>query len=832
MENSSNKPQEKRPLKLKIDANVVRQLGEELISDPEQAILELVKNSYDADSDWCVVNIDTTYQEEISGVTYKGRITIEDAGVGMTQQQISKGWLTISYSEKRKLKQEYKLTQKHHRSYQGDKGLGRLSSMKLGSVLRLNTSTDKDTPSLFVQLNWDEFRSGTTLDNIQVLLSQGEIREVGTKLEIIGLTDLDKWKSTESRRELQTKLSSLISPFEIDENFKVFLSIDNNSIDLSKLTEDALKIAVAQFKFEYKNGILCCLGKVKLPYYLGNTIDSESKYNKFIKPDSGQEFYNFLNEVSNLKEYKLKKLNNSKETDWFMEFSQEYNWQDITAYKTPYESPGNFVAEWNYVFLGNKAFRILSNESGLEEIHIQLLKTLAGIGVYKGHFRVGKSGDDWLGLAKDKTAGEGFYSLRPDNTIGYFYFPAYEGESLKEKSDRQDFVENEAYNGFMSIAKKMIAFSNQFLNRSRRASATFTEHKYLLENNRPVTFKAEDAILEIKNLTSNAKSKKEKAILSSKETAVAIESAQKSIDSALNDLFLDDKAREDIQALKNQVSLVNEKYLAFNSEYGSFLNTLVSHEISADKIISRLEQFEKQIDDFYDFTAIGLAAQNLAHEINPQLDDISLNANEIKKSLQSLNIQDRNVYNQINTIIRTTQVIAKDVTLINPMLRSRRETIDSLNILSVTQNYIELRAERFKSEEIKFILFDEQLSINIKFNKGKFTQVIDNLVRNSEYWLNHFYKINNNDEKKIFIQYTPTGFILWDSGPGIREGMDQVLFEMFTTDKVNGQGLGLFITNKILNQRGCNIRLLDELNSRNRKYKFEIDMTGAISDGN
>ena len=55
---------------------------------------------------------------------------------------------------------------------------------------------------------------------------------------------------------------------------------------------------------------------------------------------------------------------------------------------------------------------------------------------------------------------------------------------------------------------------------------------------------------------------------------------------------------------------------------------------------------------------------------------------------------------------------------------------------------------------------------------------------------------------------------------------------MFTTDKVNGQGLGLFITNKILNQRGCNIRLLNELNSRNRKYKFEIDMTGAISDGN
>lgn len=832
MKNVSNASQENTSLKIKIDANVVKQLGEELISDPEQAILELVKNSYDADSDWCVVNIDTTYQENIDGVIYNGIITVEDCGIGMNRQQISKGWLTISYSEKRELKQERKVTKKHHRSYQGDKGLGRLSSMKLGSILRLNTSTNKDTSSLFIQLNWDEFRSGITLDDISILESQGKARNVGTKLEIIGLRDLDKWKSAEARTELQTKLSSLISPFKIDESFKVFLSIDNNSIDLSKLTEDALKIAVAQFNFEYQNGILSCIGKVKLPYYLGGSLESESKYNKFIKPDNGKEFYDYLDTVSNLKEYKLKKLDNIKENDWFIEFTQKYSWQDIGHLTKNSESPGSFTAEWNYVFLGNKVFRILLDDSGLQGIDVQLIKTLAGIGVYKGNFRVGKSGDDWLGLSKDKTTGEGFYSLRPENTIGYFYFSAYEGESLKEKSDRQDFVENEAYNGFMSIAKTMVAFANQFLNRSRRANTIFTDKKYELENKKPETFKAEDAILEIKNLTSDARASKANAVISSKETAVAIERAKKSIDSALNDLLLDDKAREDIQVLKNQVSLVNEKYLTFSSEYDNFLDTLVSHEISADKIISRLEQFEKQIDDFYDFTAIGLAALNLAHEINPQLDDISLNAYDIKKSLQSLNIKDSSVYNQLNTIIRTTQVIAKDITLINPMLRSRRETIDTLNILSVAKNYIALRSERFKSEDIKFILLDEHFSINIKFNKGKFTQVIDNLVRNSEYWLNHFYKTNDNDEKKIFIQYIPTGFIFWDSGPGIREGMDQVLFEMFTTDKVDGQGLGLFITNRILNQKDCNIRLLDELNSRNRKYKFEIDMTGAISDGN
>jgi len=46
-------------LELRIDTRVVRQLGAELITDPEQALLELVKNSYDADADRCRVQIDT-----------------------------------------------------------------------------------------------------------------------------------------------------------------------------------------------------------------------------------------------------------------------------------------------------------------------------------------------------------------------------------------------------------------------------------------------------------------------------------------------------------------------------------------------------------------------------------------------------------------------------------------------------------------------------------------------------------------------------------------------------------------------------------------------------
>ncbi|TOM29251.1 hypothetical protein CGH79_25030, partial [Vibrio parahaemolyticus] len=87
------------PLRLKIDAHVIQQLGAELISGPDIALLELVKNSHDADASFCHIEINTNYVEKIGGKTYKGKITIQDNGHGMSRDVINKSWLTVSYSE-------------------------------------------------------------------------------------------------------------------------------------------------------------------------------------------------------------------------------------------------------------------------------------------------------------------------------------------------------------------------------------------------------------------------------------------------------------------------------------------------------------------------------------------------------------------------------------------------------------------------------------------------------------------------------------------------------------------------------------------------------------
>ena len=114
-------------LRFDINATVVFRLGEELISDAAQAIVELVKNSYDADASWVKVTIDTHARNEW-GRRYPdatGVIRVQDDGDGMDETTIQRGWLTIANSPKRQDKASGRVTQRG-RTPIGDKGLGRL----------------------------------------------------------------------------------------------------------------------------------------------------------------------------------------------------------------------------------------------------------------------------------------------------------------------------------------------------------------------------------------------------------------------------------------------------------------------------------------------------------------------------------------------------------------------------------------------------------------------------------------------------------------------------------------------------------------------------------
>jgi hypothetical protein len=119
-----------------VDARAMLTWGRESIKDHTTAVLELVKNSYDAGATVVEVEISASADPSASFI----RIT--DDGHGMTEADVDQKWLRIGYSDKR----QHTRTSKGRRKT-GEKGIGRISADRLGAVLELRTQASGPRPS-------------------------------------------------------------------------------------------------------------------------------------------------------------------------------------------------------------------------------------------------------------------------------------------------------------------------------------------------------------------------------------------------------------------------------------------------------------------------------------------------------------------------------------------------------------------------------------------------------------------------------------------------------------------------------------------------------------
>jgi len=120
-----------------VDTHLLRELGDLLVGRDSTAILELVKNGYDADA--TVVRIDAQSLANPNEAV----LTVEDNGNGMTADRFRSAFLRIAGRDK---EEGERVSAKYRRAYTGQKGIGRLASQKLAKVLEVRSVPDPDVP--------------------------------------------------------------------------------------------------------------------------------------------------------------------------------------------------------------------------------------------------------------------------------------------------------------------------------------------------------------------------------------------------------------------------------------------------------------------------------------------------------------------------------------------------------------------------------------------------------------------------------------------------------------------------------------------------------------
>jgi anti-sigma regulatory factor (Ser/Thr protein kinase) len=439
-------------------ARLMSQLGEQLIKDENIAVLELIKNSYDADAKNVRITIESIEDSE------HAKITIEDNGDGMSLDIVKNCWMEpgTDFKEK-KLKDmiDNKKRSSLNRLPMGEKGIGRFGVHKLGDKITLITRSEGED-EVKLQVDWNTFNSNKYLSDVPIDITKStptikylNNKPTGTKIII------EKLKATWTRgkvRELQRSITSLNSPFKALDSFE----IEFNVIDKEDWLKGLLKYDEIK---EY------ALFKAKM------TLSGDQIYDydyKFIPWQSMDKL-----EMRNNKEDNIDMVKEQRVTTDKGKTRKELLPIDLSSYNI-----GEIEIELLSFDLDSSLYKFGDRDlKGLKGY----LNTNGGIFVYRDNIRIYSSGEsDWLGLGLSRVNAPGD-KISNNLVLGSVNINRKESSDLKEKTNREGFIEDGAYH----IFREAINFAIRKFERDRSHDKQFIRKYY------GATSKSEPVIAEI-----------------------------------------------------------------------------------------------------------------------------------------------------------------------------------------------------------------------------------------------------------------------------------------------------------------------------------------------
>jgi len=568
-------------------------LGEQLIKNERIALIELIKNAYDADAEWVKI---TFMDFDEYRITDNSKIIIEDSGVGMSSDVIEKHWLNPATPEKLKRKQTSRTTPKG-RIIQGEKGIGRFAIFKLGRNIEIVTRHITNDFESIITYDFskydDEFltengkekeifiddlsidlrtRQPEVIKEETILLGTGRHKRPphGTRIVISDLKGAWTEKKVE---EVYSDLSRLESIF-------VRPQLEDDNLNLEPREIEHLNSSTAFEIYVYKN-------QERQPYNTNyiNNLHSLLENQSVIKVENGlynnskQEFSFLLNKTP----YSIS-LRDSELTGMKV-FRDRFGIAGVELDKRNIEC-GSFEFEFYLFDFSSQA----PPKYALDKEDKKTIKSHR-IYLYRDGIRVypyGEPDDDWLRIDIDRGTVSAALFLSNDQVVGYVNISQEHNPLLKDKTNREGLIEEgNATSDFVALVRIILAHLRgthykkyriglknakaQDVFKNEQVKHTFSELKETLKNDpkaKELVQIAEQKYLTERNfLVQRAETTEELAGVGlSVETAshdimAIMGKAMNSIDSLIRDTLLNDTIDKDelnkeMQALRGMLSFI------------------------------------------------------------------------------------------------------------------------------------------------------------------------------------------------------------------------------------------------------------------------------------
>lgn len=787
-----------------VHPSVLFRLGEELIQDEVQAIAELVKNSYDANARSARVDVRRGEQ----GHGGPGLLIVSDNGEGMTLEVLRTAFLTLADSPKKRIK-ELGLVEKGKRTPLGDKGLGRLGAQRLGRVLTVRTRPAGGKGEASVEhemsIDWSRVAKAERLSDVRFPITTRKLppgSKSGTDLEISGLRAVDTYDPT-NRPELQRHMVRLVSPFGAKRGFNISLTIDGERIDLYSLTKQILDAAVLKYEISYEDGRLTVVGLYSSRFFGGGNAPEDQKARESLASDGGAAFIRYLNDRPRADA----SFTFHEDSQWFTSRQFDAHLADLTPALESSDSsssgapqpdrdaadddprvadPGPFESEVYMIFLA--ALGGAGRDSELRDY----VREAGGIRVYREGFAINIP-KDWLGLDQGATSASSTYGLRSGNVIGYVDLTVQGNPDLVEATDREAFVSSPHLVNFERLFQQFADWADSTQAILRRQFKVFGGTLLSDDPSRPVT--PDEALRGLED-TRRKQGKARDAVAAAQEKAAS-------------------------PALGTDPDLVNAL-----DDVSTYLDELASSEAALAALRLELTSLRDQLVLAHEAVAVGLSAEALAHEVVSIADRLAREARTIRKKATWSETEAKHLADVVEAGART---LSKQASYLSPTLRYRREDRGPNKVGEVCEAVAVYHSDRMQDERIA-VRLECLADFSVRMNRGRLTQVLDNLILNSEFWIrDHRRRSSRKRDEEIVLTVDRPRILLTDTGPGISPDVESSMFEPFVTTKPRGtgRGLGLFIARQLLEYAGGSIELSDSINERGRHNGFVIDLAGA-----
>jgi hypothetical protein len=724
-------------------------LGEQLIKNDRIALVELIKNSYDADAGRVCVDFTGVKQ---ASVNPKGsRLTLTDNGKGMSETAIKEHWLNPATPGKEEQKRQNPRTELG-RVVQGEKGIGRFAIFKLGSTATIITRSrdcdeefvleydlsflDRNIDGEAFSLKSQKDVSGVAIpkfiDEIQVKLTRrapsvfdgtsadGLYSNHGTRIEISGLRSI--WTENSIRRAYYevARLQPLVPVDDVPKkqqtsgsesvpDFVIMFSEDGDPLPLKTERDQQLKRlfdehSVLRISGSYSNS----------EQEFSLDINGHKSTVSLVDPD-----------IAGLSIYK-KYFRDRK---------------DPSSPEEPRSPEKLECGSFDFRFFVFDISAGAPVEHKLDRDERERVKEHR-IYLYRDGVRVlpyGDAEDDWLQLDVIRGTQKSSKVLSNDQTVGFVYITQENNPALKDKTNREGLLETgHAFDDFVTLLQLVISYI--------RAG-------------------------EFARYLANEERKRE-----------AKEQAQRPVETGFERIL---NSPELTASLRKEVTQLNR---AFKVERRM-------HETRANRT--------------EDLAGVGLSVEAASHDIVATANQALRHARSVEEYVAALLPEEEQLLGDLSSLIESLSFVTSRLQDIQGLFVSTRQR----RRLLVLHEYVERVAKIYSSLLAKSgttlnVTLDGH-PLKVKSTDAALLQVLINLFDNAIYWLT----AANTLDPKIEVRINADSEELWfaDNGPGVRDSDAPYIFDPFYSGKgEEGKGLGLYIARQVGARSGFRIDLVSD----------------------